>query len=279
LSAIILPRSDLLFQAIFGDEGRLHILKAFLKAVLDLSDEDLAKVTLRKTNLTVENALDKQSVLDVVVVTGSGRRINIEIQLEVSRGLPGRVAYYNAKLMSQQLAPAGKYVGLNQCITILIVGEPLFAGEPGYHHRFWLAEPDTGIVFTKLVQIDTLELTKVPPTADGSDLWKWLAFIGAKDEEEIEMTAQLDPVIGQAATLVKHFSDDEEFRIRQLLHEKWLHERADGIYEAELRGRDEGRAEERERLIRSLLAKGIPTEEIASMLDVDAEDVARLMAS
>jgi predicted transposase/invertase (TIGR01784 family) len=245
--------------------------------------------------------------LDVLVETASGRRINVEVQLDVRADLVDRIIYYHSKMVAQRLAPGSDYGRMNQCVTIVVLGEPLFPGLTGYHHQYCYSEVKTGSVLTEVSQLDTLDLTKVPQTADGSDLWKWLSFIGADDEEELDMAALLDPVIGEAVDLVKEFSKDEEFRLRQLYHEKWLSDqandrntalregeakgRAEGEAKGEARGlakgreegraegREEGRAEERERMVRDALARGVPADQLVAAFGLDAAEVARLASS
>jgi predicted transposase/invertase (TIGR01784 family) len=245
--------------------------------------------------------------LDVLVETASGRRINVEVQLDVRADLVDRIIYYHSKMVAQRLAPGSDYGRMNQCVTIVVLGQPLFPGLTGYHHQYCYAEVKTGSVLTEVSQLDTLDLTKVPQTADGSDLWNWLSFIGANDEKELDMAALLDPVIGEAVDLVKEFSKSEEFRLRQLYHEKWLSDQAndrntalregeakgraeglqEGLAEGRAEGREEGlaegeakgRAAERERMVRAALARGVPAEQIAVMFDVDAAEVARLTSS
>jgi predicted transposase/invertase (TIGR01784 family) len=238
MSDIILPRSVPLFQAVFGSQHHPDILTQFLNAVIDLPDEDVAQVTLLHPNPPGDDAL-KRSTLDVLAETTKGRLIKVDVNLEVEPGVPDRVAHFSEKMLAR-LRPGWFYDEMREPVTILIVEEQLFSGGTGYHHQYWWAEPETGSLLTQLCRLHTLELAMVPRTTDGSDLWKWLSFIGADDEEELDMAARLDPVIGEAVTLVRRFSEDEEFRLRHLDHEKRLADQPDPRCEAAREGREEG---------------------------------------
>jgi hypothetical protein len=88
---------------------------------------------------------------------------------------------------------------LRRVISIVVCGESLIADSDAYHHRFRLAEPSTSVVFTSIMEVNTLELSKLPGAADGTALWNWMSFMNADTEEDLAKVAQLDPAIGRAA--------------------------------------------------------------------------------
>ena len=64
--------------------------------------------------------------------------------------------------------------------------------------------------FTNLKEINTLELSKLPPDADSSELWNWMKFIKSDDGEVLEMIAERNPQIRKAVVELKRLSQDEE---------------------------------------------------------------------
>jgi hypothetical protein len=51
--------------------------------------------------------------------------------------------------------------------------------------------------FSSLLQIDTLELPKLPRGEDGTPLWDWLKFLKAESKEELQMLAKRNPDVGE----------------------------------------------------------------------------------
>jgi hypothetical protein len=83
------------------------------------------------------------------------------------------------------------------------------------------------VEFSDLIEIHTLELPKIPETADNY-LWHWLRFLRAESREDLEMVAQASPNIKKTVVKLLELSEDEEARL---------------IYEAEVKAlRDERRA-------------------------------------
>ena len=99
--------------------------------------------------------------------------------------------------------------------------------------------PD-GVEFTKLTEISTLELVKLPPQADDSDLWFWVKFIKSDGEEVLDMLAERSPQIKKAVGVLKELSADERNRMLYEDREKARRDMASRINGAERKGRQEG---------------------------------------
>jgi hypothetical protein len=59
-------------------------------------------------------------------------------------------------------------------------------------------------------------------TSDGTQVWNWGRFIGARDEEDITMTALKNPAIEKAAEALRVASGDEEVRRQYDLRQRML---------------------------------------------------------
>jgi len=219
------PCKDLLFKTIFGDERNTDLLTDLLQSVLDLPGEDWAQLTLPNTHTLAEQALDKTAVLDVKVTTATGRVIDVEVQLWPTPHLPERLVFYTSKMVTAQMVRSAGYATLKQTICVVIAGFVMF-DDGARHHRFVYHDPEHRTTLTQITAIHTLELVKVPTTADGTVQWQWLRFIAARTEEEMDMAAADNPQIARAATLVKHYNADETFRHQLEAREKFLHDQA-----------------------------------------------------
>lgn len=72
---------DYAFKQLFGNEKNKEITKSFLHAILQRSGRDrITDLFFLNTETGGEYADDKQSRLDLLVVTENNKRINVEIQ-------------------------------------------------------------------------------------------------------------------------------------------------------------------------------------------------------
>ena len=81
------------------------------------------------------------------------------------------------------------------------------------------------------MEINTLELPKLPQQSDNSQLWNWLQFLSNNREEELTMLAEKNEKIEKAVLVLKELSQDEKTR---LLYEE--REKARRDYESRLEG-------------------------------------------
>jgi predicted transposase/invertase (TIGR01784 family) len=91
-----------------------------------------------------------------------------------------------------------------------------------YHNRYRLHDSETGSTFTDLLEINTLELPKLPAESDQSALWDWLRFIKVEKESEMEALARKNPQIRKAVGALRIMSADERERERALNHQRDL---------------------------------------------------------
>ena len=55
-----------------------------------------------------------------------------------------------------------------------------------------LYDPDNKVEFTDIIEVNTLELKKLPETEDGTELWNRLKFLSAERKEDLDMIAEWD---------------------------------------------------------------------------------------
>jgi len=208
----LLPvKSDFIFRLIFGDQRNVDILEAFLRSVLDIPDEEYDQLTIIDPHIKKEHEDDKYGVLDVKIHTVSGSVIHVEIQLQVHKDMKARTIYSQSKLVTEQMSSGKNWLIIKRTITIVIT-EDIFVPEGDkYHHQFRY-RTDDGIEFTNLVEINTLDLNKLP-TDDSTELWNWMKFIKTEDEEVLDMLAERNPQMKKAVGVLKVLSADEVTRM------------------------------------------------------------------
>ena len=129
-------------------------------------------------------------------------------------------AYTDAKLITEQLGSGDEYEKINQVISIVITNETLIKDNSLYHHRFTFYDSDAKIEFSDIIEIHTLELSKLPEGVDGTLLYDWAKFIDAETEEELNMVAERNPEVQKAVVRLEVLSGDERARYIAEMEEK-----------------------------------------------------------
>jgi predicted transposase/invertase (TIGR01784 family) len=139
---------------------------------------------------------------------------------------------------------------VNRVVSIVIADGKLIKDKdkdkdkenPRYHHRFILYDRVADVKFTDLLEVHTLELTKLPTTADGTALYDWAKFIAAKTEEELKVIADRNQTVSRAVVKLRELSADERARDLYERREKERRDTAMFLRDAERRGLAEGMA-------------------------------------
>jgi predicted transposase/invertase (TIGR01784 family) len=237
------PLLDFIFKGIFGEEDTKDILTAFLKEALTLPHEEYRLMTIEDPHINRKDKDDKLCVLDVVVRTTSGIRINVEVQIDSYAGLLKRFVVYPAKLLSWQIRKGDKYQKIPKVVSINILYKPLVHKEKSYYNTYRLRNIESGIELTDLLEIKILELSKLPAESDGTGLWSWAQFFKSKTEGEFMTVAEKDPAIGRAVRKLGELSQSEANQLRALARWKWWFDYHERLRENRIKGRKRGRAE------------------------------------
>jgi predicted transposase/invertase (TIGR01784 family) len=284
------PRNDLVFKLIFGDAKDTSLLTGFLQAVLDLPAGEYEEVSLADPHLAADFPGDKESVLDVKVKTRTGKVIDVEIQVAEHPQMRERIVFYLARMVTEQIGKGGDYGEIKRAISILITDYVQIPENRSYHNRYVLHDRQTGSVFTDLMEVDTLELPKLPRDEDGTEEWQWMKFLDARKEEELNTVAEKDPLVAKAVARLMELSQDERARMLAESREKFLRDvaarehgaeekgRAEGRAEGQAEGRAEGRKEEQLAIARNLLKIGLPVEKIMEATGLPQEAIQSLRA-
>jgi predicted transposase/invertase (TIGR01784 family) len=232
--------------------------------------------------LPTEFPTDKVGILDVQARTRSGRLIDIEIQVEPHAALRQRILFYAARMITGQLGEGDFYGKIKPAIVILITDFKLIGDTENrrYHNRYRLHDSKTHSEFTDLLEIDTLELPKLPAHTDGTELWDWLEFMKTQDEEELNMLSEKNPEVGKAVARLRELSADEKVRA---LHEAYEKARRDRIWREESarkegwkEGREEGERKARVSLARNALQMNLPVEDIVRLTGLSEAEIGSL---
>ncbi|MCL1861187.1 MAG: Rpn family recombination-promoting nuclease/putative transposase [Proteobacteria bacterium] len=266
------PRNDLVFKLLFGDAKDTGPLTDFLQAALDLPSDDYLNIVLVDPHLNGEGINDKRGILDIKAKTATGKMVDIEIQIAEQPQMRERIVFYLSRLITEQIGRGENYRKIERSICILITYYVQIPENGCYHNCYRLHDPRTGSEFTDLVEVNTLELPKLPHNTDGSALWSWLKFMGSREEEELKMLAEKNPQIGKAVARLQELSEDERIRLLAESREKMEWDNAARIQAAKEKGLEEGLLS----VARTALKKNLPIEEIMALTGLSKEKIQSL---
>jgi predicted transposase/invertase (TIGR01784 family) len=264
---LLSPKSDFVFKLIFGDVRNIEILRAFLIAALDIPRDEYEKIAFGNPNQERQYEDDKLAILDVLVTTKSGKRIDIEIQVMETPAMAERAMYYAASLLTGQMRSGMGYEEIRKVISILILDYNMIRDSESYHNKYRLYDAETGSVFTDVLEIHTMELRKLPEGGEG-ELYDWMRFIGAEREEEFAMAETKSPELKKAVGVLRSLSADERVRV-----EAEYRERARRDHYARMKGAyEKGKVD----VVKNMLTEGFAPVVIAKVSGLPVEEIERL---
>lgn len=211
---IMKPKIDFAFKEIMMND---KALTGFLSAVLNTKPENIRQIVRKNTNLQKVHAEEKQSILDVrlVMLDDKGRQveIDIEIQLSYMAAWADRSVYYVAKMLVEQVNIDQKYSNIKKCIGIDILDFKYIRHTDRFHTSYHINEDTEHFNFSDVTEWHVIELPKLPPMSDGTDLYKWVQFLKAETKEEFEMIVKGNQYLESALDTLKVISQDEQKRL------------------------------------------------------------------
>jgi predicted transposase/invertase (TIGR01784 family) len=290
---LMLPKIDIAFKLLFGDERNRDLLIDFLKAVLpELADEEIEELDITDPHLKPEFSGDKLEILDVMVRTKRGKVIGIEIQICAIAEMRSRVSYYQADMLTGQLGEGEHYSDLKRVISIIITDYDFIPESKRYHTVFGMLEKQEHFPFNDLMEIHVLNLRRLPEDEEGK-LVNWLRFIGAEEEEEIKMAAVKNPMIDEAYRKLQVMSKDavnrrlytarlkaqrdEYSRIQGALREGREEGRKEGRKEGREDGQKEGEANATRKIVLEMGKSGLDITTIAAITHLSEQDINRIL--
>jgi predicted transposase/invertase (TIGR01784 family) len=151
------------------------VLRDFLKSVLDLPAGDYKNLAVVDPNLDREYIEDKLGILDIKVTTGSGKVVDIEVQVRQQRSIWKRMLFYTSRMLVEQVKSGHQYDRINRTISILIADFVMIRENDAYRNCFRLYDEKTKARYPDSIEINVLELPKIHQ-ADGTQLGNWMRF-------------------------------------------------------------------------------------------------------
>jgi predicted transposase/invertase (TIGR01784 family) len=168
-------------------------------------------------------------------------------------------------MITEQIGAGEPYSKIKQVISIIITDYPLIPESKNYHNRYVLYDPETKCEFTDIIEVNILELVKLPKIEDGTELWNWLKFLSAQRKEDLDMIAEKSPQIKNAVVRLMELSNDERTRLLYESRQKM---------EWDNRARERGVVKTREyEIARNALKKNMSIDDITDITGLTRKEI------
>jgi predicted transposase/invertase (TIGR01784 family) len=246
-SDFISPLNDDVVKGLYGDRKNIENTLGLLKPALGIPPEEFDKLVIVDPSLRRRwkrrGERSKLGILDIQVVTRTGRILDVEVQVRPYKLMLPRLVFYHAAMTVDQMKAGFDYDRIHQTITVVITDHILLPDEPGYMNTFELRNNKTGRLFTDLQKYVILELPEVPAEDDGHPIWPQLQFLKCKTEEDMTMLSEKHPEVRPLVADYKHMTLIEKFRKRAEYRERDRRDTWAALEYAKDEGREEVRAE------------------------------------
>ena len=285
---IMLPTVDICFKGLMNNP---KVRKGFIAALLGIAPDEICRTTLLPTILRQDYPDDKLGILDVRVMIEDGTQIDMEMQVTSFTYWDARILFYLSKIFAEQLKAGEPYANLKKCIHVSILDFVYFERDQECYRKICFCNEKTGEKYTDLMEIQILELKKIPKELRNSEgIINWMRFLGGKNRKELENMAKTDEYIDEAYRELQKLSSDERAKLEYEARQKAIRDynsqmssalklgMEKGMEKGVQRGISIGEENKLRELIRKKLAKSQTVEEIADILEEDVETVRRLAA-
>ncbi|GGJ94211.1 hypothetical protein GCM10007063_15900 [Lentibacillus kapialis] len=218
---------DYAFKQLFGSEKNKEMTVIFLNAILQKTGRNLVRdISFENTELGGEYRDDKQSRLDLLVVTDADEWINIEIQFTNKYDMMKRSLYYWSKAYAHPLGKGMAYSELRPVIAINILNFSLFNETERFHSSYHLYDDESQAKLTNVMEFHFIEISKLMKDwkRDKLDPWnsvlaRWLLLLGMVDHRNgkiyRDVYKELEVISMKDESLRKTFKNWEELSTTQ----------------------------------------------------------------
>ena len=198
---ILSPKLDIVFQALFGEEGSERITKSLLQAILN---EEITEIDLSKNPiLRREQIEDKLGILDIVARINNKENCDIELQIVKQEDIIERILYYWSKMYIRSIKKAENYEKLEKTIIILISDKKIEKiKELEEYHTQWkiIENKSRKKILTDKFEIHIIEIEKIGKNKENENdkLEDWIYFLKNPESERVKKKMEENGAIKEA---------------------------------------------------------------------------------
>ncbi len=288
LKGLLIPKEDVVFQALFGTKGSEKILSGLLSKILGEPVEDISLEA--NQNLIREVPDQKLGILDLRANIGKKAMVNIEVQLVDEHNLPERLLYYWARIYGGQLKEGENYSKLKKTIAILIANYdiPKLKWFKDAHTKWVLSEKrNPNIIIFENIEIHIVEMPKILKYPEDTEkgLNAWIEFLSNPESEMVDMAKKKDTNLKKAFEKLEFISGDEDLRRIAELKRKYVLDQNSMLEYAQEEGKKVGKeigeksGEKRAKrdTAKKLLELGVDIDKIIIATGLTKEEIEKLL--
>ena len=282
---LLLPKTDVVFQVLFGTKGSERILGGLLTEILGYPVENISLEA--NQNLVREMPTEKLGILDLRANIGKDKTVNIEVQLINQQNMQAKLLYYWSRIYGAQLKEGEDYNMLKKTIAILIVNyEMPELQEFKDSHTKWelLEKRKTNVLVFKNIEIHILEIPKLIKYSKETEerLGNWIEFLIKPESERVKMGAKKDKNLKEAVEKLEVISGDEKMRRIAELRLKYILDRNTDIKTGIEQGIKQERMHSEQKIleiVKKLLKLKMPIEQISQITGLSKDEIEKFNLS
>ena len=276
------PKADLTFKKIFGEHPDLVI--SLLNALLPFSEEQkITEIEYLPSELTPDNPMRKNSIVDVHCKATDGRQFIVEMQMEWTTAFKQRVLFNASKAYVSQLKKSKKYHLLQPVYSLSLVNDVFENDIEDFYHYYRLVHEEHTEKVIDGLHLVFVELPKFKPHTISEKKMQvlWLRFLTEIGEDTKEVPEELieNAEVKQAIEIVEESAyTDEELAQYDKFWDAIRVEQA-FVDEAGIRygiGIKKGVKDANLNNARRMKAKGYAVEDIVEITGLTAEEILSL---
>ena len=276
------PKADLTFKKIFGEHK--HLVISLLNALLPFSEEqEITEIEYLPSELTPDNPMRKNSIVDVRCKATDGRQFIVEMQMEWTTAFKQRVLLNASKAYVRQLKKSKKYHLLQPVYSLSLVNDVFENDIEDFYHYYRLVHEEHTEKVIDGLHLVFVELPKFKPYNISEKKMQvlWLRFLTEIGEDTKEVPEELieNAEVKQAIEIVEESAyTDEELDQYDKFWDAIRIEQA-FVDEAEIRygiGIEKGVNDAKTEAARKMKADGMPVELIAKYTGLTVKQIEAL---
>ena len=208
------PKADLTFKKIFGEHK--HLVISLLNALLPFSEEQkITEIEYLPSELTPDNPMRKNSIVDVRCKATDGRQFIVEMQMEWTTAFKQRVLFNASKAYVRQLKKSKKYHLLQPVYSLSLVNDVFENDIEDFYHYYRLVHEEHTEKVIDGLHLVFVELPKFKPHTISEKKMQvlWLRFLTEIGEDTKEVPEELieNAEVKQAIEIVEEsaYTDEE----------------------------------------------------------------------
>ncbi len=268
--------NDVAFKKLFSDKVKLiNLLNSLLRLSKGDRIIDLSYITTEQLPLFLEG---KRSLFDLKVKDETGRWYIIEMQRKMEKDYLNRTQFYGCYTYVSQIKKGMKHRDLLPVVIISIIGTKALPDELPYVSYHYIKESNTHKQYLFSLTYVFIELGKFKKNDFKDDTDEWLHLLKyASQEQEPPKEIKNEIVLSAYASLEQYKWTDQEhddyFRAEMAIQQE-----IDKFEEKFNAGMEKGIEKGKIEIIKKMLTKKIPIEEIHEMTGISIEEIKKLKA-